>query len=101
MKQKLDDDRSLIVSVNKKKPWCETSIADKYPLVYERYSANLASATQLHQLLDETEFLNQIANLNSADSGQLWYEHLQANPGLKIWAEANPGPASKLRQFPE
>ena len=101
LKQKLDSDRSLIVSVNKKKPWCETSMADKYPLVYKRYSANLASVNQLRQLLDEPQFSNQVVNLNSADSGQLWHEHLQANPGLKIWAEANPGPAGKLKQCAE
>lgn len=101
LKQKLADDRSLIVSVNKKKPWCEISMADKYPLVYKRYAAHLASANKLRQLLGKPEFVNQVVNLNSADSGQLWHEHLQENPGLKIWAEANPGPAAQLKKCPE
>ena len=97
MTKSLDADRALLVTENKRKPWCEVVLIDKYPSIYERYKTRLMSSNSLRSLIDEPALEDSLAGNAGKGLESKWIEHLEKNPAFAIWAKANPVPAQKVK----
>ena len=94
--RKIAADRSVLYVENDRRPWCLTSLASEFPLINQRYQANLVKSNKIRMLLGQEP----IEGIDSGTQEAKWQKHLAANPNLKIWAEANPAAASKVRDCP-
>ena len=94
--EKLVTLENLLAVPDKKKPWCVKMNTTKLPSVYSEYLETLSQSNQLRKLLNKEER----ASLAGIDSESPWQKYLEANPGTKLWAEANPTAADKFRKCP-
>ena len=94
--EKLAKLENLLAVPNKKKPWCVKMNTTKLPSVYSEYLETLSQSNQLRKLLNKEER----TSLAGIDSESPWQKYLEANPGTKLWAEANPTAAEKFRKCP-
>ena len=81
---------------NNKKPWC--SVLD--------LSGTTGDPSEYNSINDKVEELSQNLSIDvsqyklEVSNSELWERHLAANPNIKIWADANPQAAAKLKECP-
>ncbi len=82
--------------VNRRKPWC--SVLD--------LSGTTGDPNEYNSVNDKVKQLSQRLSIDvsqhklDVSNSELWERHLAANPNIKIWAEANPQAAAKLKECP-
>ena len=84
---------TLLTKEDPKKPWCYVVVADRYPLVFDKYEETREKLNAVNKKLSRQP----VASLTSASSEKKWQEYLNTRLNLKAWAGANPVAAEKLR----
>ena len=90
---KIASDKSILYTKDSKKPWCSVSLASKYPLISRRYQDNLSKSNKIRLILGE----NPLEGIDEGSHEAKWQKYLEGHPNLKIWAEANPTAAERVR----
>lgn len=86
--------RSSLLVPNKRKPWCEVIEKKKLPNVYSKYQQLYARLRSIQESLGQ-EPLN-LMDENSSE--KKWEMYLSENNNMRIWADANPGAADRLKK---
>ena len=81
---------------NRRKPWCSVLDLSGTTGDPNEYKSVNGKAEQLSQKLsiDVSQYKLEVSN------SELWERQLAANSNIKIWAEANPQAAAKLKECP-
>jgi hypothetical protein len=100
LNKKIAEDKSLLVRENKKKPWCEESLASEYPSIYARFQHNIKNSNVLRKMIDKPEIPASESTLGGRSLDEKWNQYLSANPTIAIWAKANPAQSAKMKKCP-
>jgi len=100
LKTMIEKRNNLALSLSKtnsRKPWCTTidlsgKLGDPAEL--------LAISTRIDSLVADLSLESSVEEI-TLSSEDKWASHLEKNPNLKIWAEANKEAASKLKKCPK
>ena len=89
----LDEIKVSLMTVDRKKPWCSKLDLSGRTGSVEPYNSKVKEINTLREMLE----LDRYEEMASKGSEDKWNLHLENNPNLSAWAEANPGPAKKLK----
>lgn len=85
-----------LLSSNTRKPWCQF-------LDFSKDATNTARYERLSRQIEKISSRLEIQAPKvkaETSSDEKWEAHLDERPGLRVWAEANPGAAEKLKECP-
>ena len=89
----LDEIKDSLMTVDRKKPWCSKLDLSGRTGSVEPYDNKVKEINALREMLE----LDRYEEMASKGSEDKWNLHLKNNPNLSAWADANPGPAQKLK----
>ena len=94
--EKRNELATKLSKINRRKPWCSVLDLSGTTGDPNEYKSVNGKVEQLSQKLsiDVSQYKLEVSN------SELWERHLAANPNIKIWAEANPQAAAKLKECP-
>lgn len=87
---------SSMISRSNRKPWCEYIDFSANP---EKASTHNRLTKQITAIVERLKITEPVDNMQSS-SDDKWQEHLDENPSLKLWAEANRSAADNLKECP-
>ena len=89
----LDEIKSSLMVLNRKKPWCSSLDLSGRTGSTVAYTNKLKEINELREMLGLAKY----EEIASKGSEEQWDLHLENNPNLSAWAEANPLPAQKMK----
>jgi len=98
LEKKIAEDKTLLITSNPKKPWCEESLASSYPAIYSRYQSNIEKLNLLGKLIEKAPVTDSVLSSDSKNTDEKWKSYLASNTAMAAWVKANPLPAQKLKK---